>query len=107
MRVKFKKAFFAASEAFKRGDGRVISGKLYRAGIHDNVPDDMKLPDYAEILDKTPAAPLPVPGRNPIHEADGERAASDAIVEATKKAEVQRDANGKVKRGRGRPRKYA
>lgn len=106
MRVKFIHPFFAPGDPFKRTDGREVKGRLYDPGEYF-VPNDMKLPKSAEILDKEALGPeLPIPARNPIHEVDGQRAASDAVAEATKKAEETRDENMQKKRGRGRPKKY-
>jgi hypothetical protein len=76
MRVKLDKAWFAPSAARKPNVLTTISGKRYRAGVHE-LPEDMRpyLPKTAVVLDD--AEPVVV------HEAE---------VDERKEADVARQA---------------
>lgn len=52
MKVKFKHNWFGPTEEWDK-DSRVVSGHMYRRGVHEDVPDHYRnrLPTSATILD--------------------------------------------------------
>lgn len=66
--------------------------KFYRAGVHDNFPDNIRLPKGTVVLDKT-VEPLVVADPEAKYDrstVDIERAGADAQTAVLKKAEAFR-----------------
>lgn len=92
MQVKFKRTWFAPSEAVKPDEMRTISGQRFQKGIHE-VPDEMKehLPsDAIIILDDEQAAAVDAPEMT-LQDYDEARASSDALIAAEKLAKTRTD----------------
>jgi len=114
MLVRFKHPYFAPGERVQLRAGHSVGGQMYRKGVHE-VPDSMKLPKTAEIIEdiselKKGELPIPKPERRSpaLHEHDLERAAGQAEAEANRKAKdtATEEESRPLKRKPGRPKKY-
>lgn len=95
MRVHFKQSWFAPTEGIKERHILVRRGKLYKKGIHDNVPEFLRdmLPSTAKIMDEEPVKTMEVKEAKgneglSLRDYDQDRAAADALIEAAEKAQA-------------------
>lgn len=104
MRVKLQRDWFAPVDTGNMSDKRVVSGSLYKAGIHENMPDELqkRLPKGAEVLDKDYVAEVEEATAEPqtLSEVGPDRAAADQEAAMVAEAEAQRERNEEVRRRR-------
>lgn len=91
MRVKLRSTFFAPTGRRVLDKLRSSSGRRWKAGVHENMPDELRhfLPKDAVILDGLPPE-APKPEEYPIEEVrmlDPFRAQAEASARAMEEAE--------------------
>ena len=111
MIVKFVATWFAPSDVVQRDKIQKISGRRFRAGVHD-VPDELKefLPKSATILKDVPEEPDQEGVVETLRDFDDVRKAQDEFQEKVEKAEEdakkvkqERMANARAHIGKKKP----